>query len=50
MGGWGDCLPENVRSIIELGGPLGLAAMAFSVVGGHVCCAGVMVVEMELID
>ncbi len=38
-------LPENVRSIIDLGGPLRLAAMALSVVGGHVCC-GLMVIEM----
>ena len=30
-------LPENVRSIVNLGGPFGLAAMALSVVGRHVC-------------
>ena len=28
-------LPENLRSVIELGGPFDLAAVAFSVVGGH---------------
>ena len=36
--GWeGGKSPKDLRSIIELGGPFDLAAVAFSVVGCHVC-------------
>ena len=43
-GGWRYCVPENVSGIIDLGGPLRLAAMALSVVSGHGCC-GLMIVS-----
>ena len=36
--GWIDELPKDMLSFIKLDSPLSLAAMAFSVVAGHVCC------------